>query len=386
MLFRLPLLLTVLSIAVSTSCTAPVEPPRQNAPSSPIELLNGDAASIEGYARAETPRDFVFPTDHGPHPDFQTEWWYFTGHLDGITPDTPSFGFQWTIFRRALAPTAPERASAWSSRQMYMGHFALGELDTGRFHAFERFARGAVGLAGASTDPFRVWLEDWQAASIDAGRDTIWPLRLQAAEDGVRLDIQLTPGKPLVLQGDRGLSFKNADGASYYYSYTRLDARGRVTVDGVTTEVDGSAWLDREWSTSVLSEEQAGWDWFSLQLADDRDVMVYQLRRHDGSIDEFSAGLMVTPDGSSTYLKHDDFTLDVTSHWRSPRTDGEYPAGWRLRLPGHDLDLAIEPLLNDQELDVAFPYWEGAVRVAGTTEGRGFVELVGYAADESPDD
>jgi predicted secreted hydrolase len=358
------------------------------------ETLGG--ADTLGYARATEPRPFVFPDDHGAHPDFRSEWWYFTGNLDG--DDGARYGFQFTIFRGALAPPAAGGAefavdvNSWDTRQVYLGHFTVTDADGGVFREFERYTRGAAGLAGASTRPFRVWLDDWEVreAPGDPGDgDPVWPMRLSARDTAVALDLVLVPGKPPVLQGDRGLSQKGSEpgNASFYYSYTRLEAEGTVVIEGEPRPVRGSAWLDREWSTSALSDGQVGWDWFALQLADGRDVMVYQLRRADGSPDPLSKGVVVQADGSFATLPLEGFTVEVTGSWESPIDGSVYPSGWRVRIPDEDLDLRVTPVLDDQELDVSFRYWEGAVDVDGTSggldvAGRGYVELTGYAGAE----
>lgn len=339
------------------------------------------AAEDEGYARALAPRLFVFPDDHGPHPEFKTEWWYFTGNLENEAGRR--FGYQLTFFRIALSPTPVPRASAWGADQLYMGHFALSDLDGGRFFAEERLGRAALGLAGAQAAPFRVWLEDWQAS----GPTHTFPLRLQAAGAEVALDLRLDEGKPLVLQGEAGLSRKSAavGNASYYYSFTRLPTSGRLRIGAQSFAVRGDSWLDREWSTSALAPDQQGWDWFALQFDDGRELMFYQLRLKNGGRDPASKGILVEADGQSRLLRDEEVELEVLEHWRSPR-GGIYPARWRLRVPREDLDLRVTPLLADQELAVSIRYWEGAVGVTGSRagrplSGRGYVELTGYAAE-----
>jgi len=333
-----------------------------------------------GFARAEAPRAFRFPADHGPHPAFRNEWWYFTGNL--VAADGRRYGYELSLFRVALTPQAPQRASAWASNQVYMGHFALTDASGQKFHFFERFARGALGLAGARGAPFAVWIEDWRV-EVDAADPACWRLTAAAGDTGVAL--RLTPAKAVVLQGERGLSRKSAEpgNASYYYSIPRLDTEGTVTIAGRPVAVRGSSWLDREWSTSALGPDQAGWDWFALQLDDGRELMVYQLRRRDGGIDPFSTGVVIHGDGGSTPLRAQDVTVDVLERWTSPR-GGVYPARWRLAVPALDLVLDIKPVLADQELMVSVRYWEGAVDVRGVERGRalrgvGYVELTGYA-------
>jgi len=339
------------------------------------------------YARAAAPRTFSFPADHGPHPEFRTEWWYFTGNLTaaGGRP----FGYQLTFFRQAVAPEEPgaaPRASAWATRQVWLAHFAVSDIDGRRFHASERLARGAAGLAGAepgSAGGLRVFLEDWSAAS--PGGPAVFPLRLRAAEGGVAIDLALEQGKPPVLQGNAGLSPKGPEpgNASYYYSLTRMPTTGTLTVDGHALAVSGASWMDREWSTSALPDGVAGWDWFALQLDDGSELMVYRLRREDGTTDPFSGGSLVAPDGSAIPLAAADLALTAEGHRRAP-SGANYPSAWKLAVPSQGLELAVTPALPDQELPVSIRYWEGAVRVAGTRGGApvggvGYLEMTGYA-------
>ena len=350
-----------------------------------VAVAEAMASDTAGYARADAVRPFRFPEDHGPHPDFKNEWWYFTGNLR--TETGRRFGYELTIFRFALAPPtdAAPRASAWGTRQLYMAHFALTDVAGGRFLPFERFSRGAAGLAGARAEPFRVRLEDW---TIEAAPDGMPAMRLHASDAGAAVDLTVRPLKPIVLQGDRGLDQKGPEpgNASYYYSMTRLATEGTVVVDGERYAVEGLSWMDREWSTSALGKDQVGWDWFALQLDDGRDLMYYRIRTRDGAPDPHSDGVLVGADGGAQKLPSGAVVLDVRDHWRSPRGDAVYPARWRLRVPSEHLDLDLTPLLDDQEIDGAVRYWEGAVRVTGTADGRpvsghGYVEMTGYAAD-----
>ena len=337
------------------------------------------AANDQGYARALEPRAFRFPADHGPHPEFRTEWWYCTGNL--ATAQGRRFGFQLTFFRSALAPEMPERSSAWATRQAWLAHFTVSDVEGGKFHSFERWSRGAAGLAGAQAQPFRVWVKDWSAVSPEGDA-----MRLAAADGEVGIGLVLRPGKPPVLQGERGLSRKSDEpgNASYYYSLTRMPAAGTVRLGNESFAVTGEAWMDREWSTSSLGRDQVGWDWFALQLSDGWDLMLYKLRRTGGEADPASRGTAIAPDGGSRPLALRDFEIEGTEEWRSPRSGARYPARWRVRVPGEGLDIEIRPLLADQELDVSFRYWEGAVEIEGThrgrpVRGRGYVELTGYA-------
>ncbi len=359
-----------------------------------VSVVEALGAAPAGYARAEGPREFVFPADHGPHPEFRTEWWYYTGHLRAR--DGREFGFQLTFFRTALTPTPAPRGSPWAADQVYMAHFALTDVRAGRFLAFGRSGRGALGLAGARAEPFRVWVDDWTAAGdpappLAAGHARPAPgsartaMRLHAMEADAGIDLTLDTGRPPVFPGQRGWSRKGPEpgNASFYYSLTRMAARGAVQAGAERVEVEGQAWMDREWSSNALGPDLAGWDWFALQLDDGRDLMLYRLRRPDGSPSPWSGGILVEPDGGTRTLGAEDVRVDVTRAWTSPRSGVRYPAAWRLRWTAADLTLDLAPRVANQELDVGVRYWEGAVTVAGAQAGRavsglGYVELVGY--------
>jgi predicted secreted hydrolase len=348
-----------------------------------------------GFARAEGPvlsgvegpRALAFPADHGPHDDFQTEWWYYTGNLSAETGE--HYGYQLTFFRRALTPPDKRSArdSAWAADQVYMAHFALTDVSGGKHYSFETLARGAAGLAGAQAEPFRVWLEDWSVAGSAAGQARLRATAKDSASGIVlSLDLDLADLKGPILQGDRGYSRKGPEpgNASYYASLPRLATAGTVTIDSQPFAVEGLSWMDHEWSTSALGAEQAGWDWFSIQLDDDTELMLFQLRRADGSVDGFSSGTLIAADGSTRTWGLGDFSIKVNHRWRSPRTGAEYPAGWTLSVPSADLRLTIAPWLADQEMDVSYAYWEGAVKAEGTRNGQrvagtGYAELTGYA-------
>ncbi|MGH7392278.1 MAG: lipocalin-like domain-containing protein, partial [Candidatus Rokuibacteriota bacterium] len=278
------------------------------------------------------------------------------------------------------------RASAWATRQLFVAHFAVTDTRGKRFHATSRASREALGLAGAQARPFRVWVEDWSVAGEGPGA---LPMRLRAEHGDVALDLTLSAAKPVVLQGDRGLSRKGAEpgNASYYYSLTRMPARGVVRVGASSFDVAGLAWMDREWSTSALGPDLAGWDWFALQLDDGRELMFYRLRGRDGSTGAFSAGSLVAADGTVRRLDAEDVAIETLAHWTSPRSGVRYPARWRLTFPPEDLSVEIDPRLPDQELVAGTRYWEGAVAVEGAAAGRpvtgqGYVELVGYGESE----
>jgi predicted secreted hydrolase len=371
--------------------------PRESADSNRLAALRAGALP-QGFERVTAPRAFEFPRDHGPHPSFRHEWWYFTGHLDSASGEP--FGFELTIFRFALKPpTAPvaEAQSGWRARQIYMAHFAVSDIGRKQFQVSERFARDALGLAGAQADPFRVSLEDWSIAangdSNGAATDTAkgsatgaaqsW--RLVAADKGYSLDLELDASAPLMLNGDAGFSRKSdAQGAaSYYYSIPRMSARGKLLRDGESLDVRGTAWLDREWGSGSLGSDQQGWDWFALQLDDGSALMFYALRKQDGQRDAHSAGTWMAPGGTTRALASHDVQIESKGEWTSPR-GGRYPARWQLRVPSLRLDVDIQPRLADQELTTSTRYWEGASLVSGTRDGReirgkAYVELVGYA-------
>lgn len=339
-----------------------------------IEAVNAD--NIEGFERVIEPRPFVFPADHGPHPTFQTEWWYYTGNL--TADDGRRFGFQLTFFRRALSPYPLVRESAWATNNVYMAHFAISDIDGGRFYAFERFSRSALGLAGASGDPFRVFLNDW---SVEGSGPQGMTMRLRAAQDEVALDLVAVNSRPPVLQGNAGVSQKGSQvgNASAYYSLTRMISNGTIQIGSATYTVSGLTWMDREWGTSALEKGMTGWDWFALQLESGHDLMYYQLREADGKSSPFVGGSLLLPDDTVIILGPGDVELEVTATWQSPKSRAVYPAGWRLRISRYGIDLVITPALQDQELPTAVVYWEGAVEVEGSMRGRGYVELTGYA-------
>ncbi|MDP4189988.1 MAG: lipocalin-like domain-containing protein [Bacteroidota bacterium] len=344
-----------------------------------------------GYERAIAPKKLVFPKDHGPHPEFKTEWWYFTGNLD--TKYGRHFGYQFTIFRISLAKKSLAKQSfdtstpsPWRTNQIYMGHFTITDVKNNKFYCFERFSRGSENLAGASSLPFKVWLEDWnvEAYSNDA-INGIPELRLLAKEGDISARLSLKSLKNPVLQGDRGLSQKGEGkgNASYYYSLPRMKTEGTISIADEEFSLNGLSWMDREWSTSALDKNQSGWDWFSLQLNDGREIMYYQMRRSDGSKDRYSNGIIISPDGKVTKLNKDEVELHVLSYWTSPRDKAQYPSTWRLKIPKGNIDLQIVPYVKDQQLNVSIHYWEGAVRFWSnssdkTLSGNGYVELTGY--------
>lgn len=366
-----------------TGCAPPAPPANGGAGpgTTGVRWLADDGDGGEGFARAYAPRDFAFPRDHGSHPEFRNEWWYFTGNLHD--PAGRHFGFELTFFRFGVAASAPTRESAWATADVWMAHLAITDTQGGRFFARERFARGALDLAGATIEPLRIWTKRWSAAGTvgEGGTD----ITLSAADGDWGLELVLEPLKPPVGHGDRGLDAKGPEpgNASYYYSLTRSSASGSMTVGGRRHEVDGFVWMDREWGTSALSPGIAGWDWFALQLSDGRDLMFYRLRTEGGGTGEFSGGSIVDARGERTPLGAADVELEPRRRWRSPHTGIEYPVEWRLRIPREGIVLDVAPRLDDQELDLSVRYWEGAVSADGRSRGEplralGYLELAGY--------
>ena len=356
-----------------------IEPAGESAVSAHARLAaSQDNASL--YTRAIEPWDWQFPRDHGAHPDFQTEWWYYTGNL--ATDDGRRFGFQFTIFRRAISPLDPGSISEFRTSNVYMAHFTISDIADQRFYHDLRHSRGGAGLAGATVDPrFRVWLENWQ---VVAENDDATAQRILAANDDFALNVTLEQVKPPALQGDKGLSPKSEQigNASHYYSLTRLVTRGTITVGTDSFSVSGNSWMDHEFSTSALGDQAQGWDWFGLIFDNDSELMIGQIRQFGGSVEPAFGGLLVYPDGDTRTLDADDFTISVTDTWNSPHTDATYPAGWGVQILGDKgFRFRVTPMQADQELHGAgIQYWEGAVQVSGDVSGYGYAELTGYVA------
>jgi predicted secreted hydrolase len=345
-------------------------------------LADNNQANSDSFKRVFGPSEIVFPRDLGAHDDYQTEWWYYTGNLETATGRP--FGFQLTIFRRGLTPSiqsvSTENRSDWRTNQVYFAHFTISDIGNKAFYPAERFSRGAAGLAGAQAVPYRVWLQDWSFTEIAPGQ-----VQLAAKTDQVALDLVVKETLPPILQGDRGYSAKSSEpgNASYYYSIVRQETTGKVTVKGESFEVKGLTWKDHEYSTSSLSADDVGWDWFSLQLDNDTALMLYLLRRKDGTIESVSSGSFITADGTVQPLNNTDWQLEVLDTWKSPTSKAEYPAKWRLAIPKLALNLEGQPLMPNQELNLSTTYWEGAVNFKGTQAGkpvqaRGYVEMTGY--------
>jgi predicted secreted hydrolase len=325
-----------------------------------------------------------FPRDHAAHPDYRIEWWYYTGNLS--TREGRRFGYQLTFFRVGVDPN-PVNPSQWTVRDLHMAHLAITDIDRGLHRVAERLNRTGVGWAGASTDSLDVWNEDWRVTASDRTH------RLQAMDTNqsgrLLLDLRLDSDMEPVLHGDQGFSQKGEDigNASHYYSFTRLTTRGRLEVDGEAFDVTGISWMDHEFGSSFLEADQAGWDWFSIQLNDGTDLMVYTLRDLDGRADIRSSGTVVTSEGI-IHLKSDDVTLSPRRRWISTVSGAAYPVDWRIDIPSLGLQLEVSAAIDAQELVTAqstgVTYWEGAVDATGTHDGvsvsgEGYLEMTGYA-------
>jgi predicted secreted hydrolase len=355
------------------------------------------AGRDEGWERARPGWAWEFPRDHAAHRRFRIEWWYLTGLLRAVDDPGRAFGYQFTVFRVGVLPRRPALASAWTTDTLLLGHAAVTDV-AGNGHRFSEVLHREVPLLagfGAPGEPVLAWTR------APPGTDGVW--RVAWNGDGFDVEVADTSRgmayalttratRPLVLHGDGGLSAKSTDGrsASLYYSYTRLATEGTVTLDGRTWRVSGTSWMDKEFSTSSLGRDQAGWDWFALRLADGRDLMLYVLRAADGTVDT-AHGTLVLPDGTTRALAAPDFSLRPTARWRNPSGTAVYPSRWTLAVPAHGIDLDVVPLVADQENRAALPgapdYWEGAVRAldrSGREAGEGYVELTGYGEGGRP--
>jgi predicted secreted hydrolase len=344
-----------------------------------LALTSGTSAQ-PAWRDATAGYRFEFPRDHASHPDHQLEWWYYTGNV--ATASGRRLGFQVTFFRIGVDPV-PANPSRWAVRDLHMAHLAVSDPDGRRYRFDERLNRGGPGLSGAATDRYRVWNDDWSAGLDAAGRHV-----LSARTREVGLDLVLEAGKPPAINGVNGISQKGArpGNASHYYSLTRMPTRGTLTIAGERFDVTGESWMDHEFGTSFLEPEQQGWDWLSLQLDDGRELMLYQLRRGDGSRDPRSSGTVVDRDGSTTHLAAGDFALAPTGQTFRAPSGATYPVRWTVRVPGQDLVLDVTTPLDNQELSTAgagISYWEGAIDITGTgrgqaIRGRGYLEMTGY--------
>jgi predicted secreted hydrolase len=359
--------------------------------------LAGMALGAQPWEPARPDYRWAFPLDHWARPGYRLEWWYFTGHLEAAGDGQRRFGYQFTFFRVGLLAEPPQRATAWHAANLIMGHAAVTDLGAGHHRFSELLYRemALLGGFGRYPDPVIAW------SRAPAGTDGSWTLSWNGrAFDfgmvdrarGMAFTFETEPLKPLVFQGPNGYSRKGhgATTASQYYSLTRLRTRGTLALDGVARPVEGLSWMDKEFGSNQLGEDQVGWDWFSLQLADGRDLMLYVLRGRAGEV-TFARGTVVAPDGAARYLAPADWAVRSTATWTSPVTRARYPSRWVIELPGEGLRVEVLPETADQEnrsrLVPDLHYWEGAVRVLGrdgALAGRGFVELTGYGTRSRP--
>jgi predicted secreted hydrolase len=341
-------------------------------------------APSQPFAKADRPKTWQFPADFGPHPDYKSEWWYYTGNLE--TAEHRPFGFQLTFFRQALSPESPQPAtpavSQWRGHQIYSAHFTVSDIAQQQFYVDERFERGNLGLANATAQPYQVWLGAWSAQEQAPGQ-----VKLQASQGEVNLNLLINQTLAPVLQGDQGLSIKGKEpgNASYYYSLVQQPTTGTIQIKDQTYNVTGLTWKDHEYSTSALSPGTVGWDWFSAQFENGSALMLYLLRHEDGAIESTSGGSFIAANGQVQQLTAADISVQATSQWHSPKSGGTYPAQWQVQVPKLNLTLKVTPLMANQELNTATAtYWEGAVSYQGqqgdvALQGKGYVELTGYA-------
>ncbi len=347
------------------------------------------AEDPKGYLSVTGPCRLEFPKDHGSHPGYRTEWWYFTGNVQSATGNR--YGFQLTFFRRRITPMGSEKnwpkpPSAWRTSQIYVAHAALSDLD-GKRHFYDQcMGRGVLGIAGESrnNDVVRIFAKKWTAR--------IGPkvLHLKVISEKFSFDLGLVPVKPVVLHGDRGYSRKGSapESASCYYSWTRLKTKGKMTLDGKTFDVRGLSWMDHEFSTAPLEPGIVGWDWFGLQLSDNTEIMIYLLREKNGRWNPASSGTYVRSDGKTIHLSIHDIDATVMETWKSPHSGAVYPLRWHIRILSPAMDLSVSSNLANQEMrtqeSTGVTYWEGSVSVRGNKKGRrvdglGYMELTGYA-------
>ncbi len=326
-------------------------------------------APVQGFALPDPAYSLQFPADHAAHPLFRIEWWYVTATL--TSADGTDYGAQWTLFRTA---TAPGEGEGWQSPQLWMGHAAITTADS--HHVAERLARGGIGQAGVSLDDgFSAWIDDWQMVSHAVkGTDPLSDLTITAngADFGYALDL-MAKG-PLVAHGDRGFSVKSAEGqASHYYSQPFYSVTGDLTLPGGSVAVTGQAWLDREWSSQPLAADQTGWDWFSLAFDDGARLMGFVLR--DGGAG-FTSGTWIDAEGTPTALAPGALRAEpLTTATVNGR---DLPVEWRLTLPDHGLDVTLTALNPNAWMATSVPYWEGPIRMSGSHQGRGYLEMTGY--------
>jgi len=330
----------------------------------------GLGLNADGFAPVVPGKAFVFPSDHGPHPDYRIEWWYVTANL--VDSAGVICGAQWTLFRLTSRPGAQQEG--WANQQIWMGHAAVTRADTHRYS--EAFARGGVGQAGVEAKPFLAWIDSWEMRGLDQMRDdTIAPLELTASGADFSYALRLDADRALVLQGDAGYSKKSERGqASYYFSQPYFKAAGSITIDDKPHEVTGLAWMDREWSSQPLASDQTGWDWLSLHLNSGEKLMLYRLRQKDGHNDLY--GNWIEPDGRSIEIASTDNSMTPTA--LTELEGRKIPTAWRIAIPSRSLTIECVPLNPRSWMGTSFPYWEGPISFKGSHAGLGYLEMTGY--------
>jgi predicted secreted hydrolase len=336
-------------------------------------------AQASDYKLALPGYHYQFPRDHFDHPDYQTEWWYYTGNLKSA--DGHRFGFELTFFRQAIARDANQ--SDWHIHDLYMAHLALSDLDGHRFYHDERLNRAGPGIAGVDQSTGTIWNGNWQVQLTEA-RQT-----LRGLGENFEIQLNLAPAKPPVIHGRDGISQKAAGAghASHYISFTRLLTSGSIQLNGAKYTVEGTSWMDHEFFSESVDTNQRGWDWLSLQFDDNTELMLYRLRHKDGSVDPYSSGSYIDAQGHCLFLAAADFILIPAGRtWTSERTSGTYPIQWHIAIPKLGLEVDIATVLANQELPggIGPSYWEGAINIAGRggsgpLRGVGYLEMTGYA-------
>ncbi len=339
--------------------------------------LSGQATD---YKQALPGYHYQFPRDHFNHPEYQTEWWYYTGNLK--TEDGHRFGFELTFFRQGVARDAKQ--GTWHMHDLYMAHFALSDISGHRFYHDERINRAGPGIAGIDENTGTIWNGNWQARFTEKQQS------LRGIDEKFGIQLNLTPAKPPVIHGRDGISQKAAGAghASHYISFTRLITSGAVEVNGTKYAVQGASWMDHEFFSESMDTNEAGWDWVSLQFNDNTELMLYRMRHKDGSVDPYSSGSYVDAQGKSTFLSAGDFSMTPKGEsWTSPQTRGVYPLRWRVAIPALGLEMDVATPLANQEMagSIGPSYWEGAIDANGTRGGKqlrgvGYLEMTGYAA------
>jgi predicted secreted hydrolase len=344
-------------------------------------------AQQQNWQIAEPGYQYEFPRDHFNHPQFQTEWWYYTGNLHAS--DGHRYGFELTFFRtgihlpkQILAQSDP----AWTPDQIYLAHFALSDIDGRKFFHTERLNRAGPGLAGCSAAERQNWNGNWQV-TWSAGTSDEQQLQAVAPDFTLRLD--LNSEKPPVIQGQNGISKKGPgpSQASHYISFTRIATKGSLQRGNSKTALTGIAWMDHEFFSEGRNSDLAGWDWFAIQLDNNQELMLYRLREKSGRLDPYSSGEFIDAQGHARFLSSQDFTLAPGASWASPHSKARYPGDWKIDVPSLRLHLKERTALPDQELysrSAATPsYWEGAVTYSGDLAskpigGVGYLEMTGY--------